>query len=96
MAAFAVRPATVRPGDRQREPQDDALSYTDGFRAFASRRGVSRDAVPGDRPLPDRFGPTVRRWPRESRERLDPRAGPLPHRAGPVAGEPAEVAGGIS
>ncbi|WP_199822058.1 hypothetical protein [Streptomyces sp. NRRL S-37] len=49
-----------------------------------------------DRLLPDRFGPTVRRWLREARERLDPRTGLFPHRADPVTGEPAEVARGTS
>ncbi|GAA4918735.1 hypothetical protein GCM10023334_021010 [Nonomuraea thailandensis] len=45
---------------------------------------------------PPRYVGTVDRWLRETRERLDPRTGLIPHRSEPGTGEPAEVARGTS
>ncbi len=46
--------------------------------------------------LPARFAPTIERWLREARERLDPATGLLPHRADPSTGQPLEGARGSS
>ncbi|MFI1936192.1 hypothetical protein ACH44C_03185 [Streptomyces purpureus] len=45
---------------------------------------------------PDRFTGTVDRWLTETRRRLDPRTGLLPHRVDAATGTPAEVARGTS
>jgi hypothetical protein len=49
-----------------------------------------------DRLRPARFAPTIERWLRAARERLDPATGLLPHRADPLNGLPLEGARGSS
>jgi hypothetical protein len=46
--------------------------------------------------LAPRFAPTIERWLRDARDRLDPATGLLPHRADPLDGRPVEGARGSS
>ncbi len=61
----------------------------DSVVAIASLR--AHDAI-----LPPRFGATIDRWLMETKKRLDPATGLIPHRVDPLTGQPLETARGTS
>jgi hypothetical protein len=90
-AAFERSPTpflTAYPG--QAWPVDSTVAVA------ALRLCDTPNLLPRDRSQPARFAPTIERWLRAARVRLDPSTGLLPHRADPLTGEPLEGARGSS